>query len=133
MMAPVPASEVTPRGPVLVVDDDRDIRETLEEVLVYEGHAVATARDGVDALEKARALRPALILLDLFMPNMDGVEFRRVQREDPQIASIPVVVISAAPGLQDRVRDLDVAGHLEKPLQIEELLAVVTRHCRGLA
>ncbi|MFL5262150.1 MAG: response regulator [Anaeromyxobacteraceae bacterium] len=114
---------------VLIVDDDRDIRETLEEILVYEGYAVATARNGADALEKARALRPELILLDLFMPVMDGAEFRRRQRDDPDIGGIPVVVVSAAAGLEDRIQALDVAEHLEKPLKIERLFELVARYC----
>ena len=114
---------------VLVVDDDRDIRETLEEILNYEGYSVATARHGADALEKARALRPSLILLDLFMPVMDGCEFRHHQRADPELAGIPVVVVSAAHGLEDRVGELGVAEVLEKPLKIDRLLEVVSRYC----
>jgi CheY-like chemotaxis protein len=117
------------RCSVLIVDDDHDIRETLEEILSYEGYAVATARNGADALDKARALHPELILLDLFMPVMDGTEFRRRQREDPDIGAIPVIVVSAAAGLEERVRALGVAEHLEKPLQIDGLLAVVARYC----
>jgi CheY-like chemotaxis protein len=114
---------------VLVVDDDRDIRETLEEVLAYEGYSVATARNGAEALAVARMLRPSLILLDLFMPVMDGAEFRRQQRQDPEIGAIPVVVVSAAAGLSERIAGLDVAGALEKPLHIEELFEVVARYC----
>jgi CheY-like chemotaxis protein len=127
---PVPprAGDAT-RCAVLIVDDDRDIRETLEEILAYEGYSVATARNGADALEKARALRPELILLDLFMPVMDGAEFRRRQRDDPDIGAIPVVVVSAAAGLEERVQALEVAEHLEKPLQIERLFQVVARYC----
>jgi CheY-like chemotaxis protein len=117
------------RCAVLIVDDDRDIRETLEEILAYEGYTVATARNGADALQKARALRPELILLDLFMPVMDGAEFRRQQRDDPDIGAIPVVVVSAAAGLEERVQALEVAEHLEKPLQIERLFQVVARYC----
>jgi CheY-like chemotaxis protein len=125
---PAPLEGVT-RCAVLIVDDDRDIRETLEEILSYEGYAVATARNGADALEKARALRPELILLDLFMPVMDGAEFRRRQRADPDIGDIPVIVVSAAAGLEDRVQALGVAEHLEKPLQIDRLFEVVARYC----
>ncbi len=131
MMSP-PAAGHGPAAPqcaVLVVDDDRDIRETLEEILSYEGYAVATARNGAEALTQARALHPSLILLDLFMPVMDGAEFRRQQRQDPDIGEIPVVVVSAAAGLAERVAGLDVAEHLEKPLHIEQLFEVVARYC----
>jgi CheY-like chemotaxis protein len=127
--APEPPSAAARRA-VLVVDDDRDIRETLEEILSYEGYEVATARNGADGLDKARMLHPSLILLDLFMPVMDGIEFCRHQRADPVIGGIPVVVVSAAAGLEDRVRGLEVAAHIEKPLRIEELFEVVSRYCR---
>lgn len=136
MMMPSP----TPRrdGPqhtaeacqVLVVDDDRDIRETLQEILETEGYAVHTARNGAEGLARARELHPSLILLDLFMPVMDGAEFRQQQMQDPEVAPIPVVVVSAAAGLEERIARLDVADHLEKPLDIEHLFDVVGRYCR---
>jgi CheY-like chemotaxis protein len=115
---------------VLVVDDDRDIRETLQEILETEGYEVQTARNGADGLERARAVRPSLILLDLFMPVMDGAEFRHRQMQDGQLADIPVVIVSAAAGLEERIAALGVAGHLEKPLDIEHLFDVVGRYCR---
>jgi CheY-like chemotaxis protein len=115
---------------VLVVDDDRDIRETLQEILETEGYEVQTARNGADGLERARAVRPSLILLDLFMPVMDGAEFRHRQMQDSQLAGIPVVIVSAAAGLEERIAALGVAAHLEKPLDIEHLFDVVGRYCR---
>jgi CheY-like chemotaxis protein len=115
---------------VLVVDDDKDIRETIQEVLEGEGWRVATARNGGDALAVARALRPELILLDLFMPLVDGTEFRRRQLADPELARIPVFVMSAAAGIEERIAAMGVAGHLEKPLDLEALFATVSAHCR---
>jgi CheY-like chemotaxis protein len=117
-------------GPVLVVDDDRDIREALQEALEVEGYRVATARNGEEALAVARGVRPGLILLDLFMPVMDGLEFRRRQVADPELAGIPVVVVSAASGLEERVRAMGVAAHLPKPLQVDRLFEEVARHFR---
>jgi len=119
------------RRHVLLVDDDRDIRETIEEILETEGYPVVTAKNGLEALALARADHPAMILLDLFMPVMDGVEFRHRQLEDAGLANIPVVVVSAATDLAERVRPLRVAGWLEKPLHIDELIEVVARHCAG--
>jgi len=127
--APTEKGPGAARCAVLIVDDDRDIRETLEEILTYEGYVVATARNGADALEKARELHPSVILLDLFMPVMDGAEFRRRQRVDPEIGEIPVVVVSAAASLEERIAGLGVAAHLEKPLHIEQLVDVVARFC----
>lgn len=115
---------------VLIVDDDRDIRETLQEILEQEGYQALAAKNGVDALARARASHPAVILLDLFMPVMDGLEFRRRQLEDPEIASIPVVVVSAAADIEERVGALGSVGWLEKPLQIEQLFEVVAQFCR---
>ncbi|HTP24657.1 MAG TPA: response regulator [Anaeromyxobacteraceae bacterium] len=117
------------RRSVLVVDDDRDIRETLQELLEQEGYLVATAKNGLDALARARDERPAVILLDLFMPEMDGMEFRQRQLLDPELAPIPVVVVSAAVGVEERVAALGISAHLEKPLQLERLLQIVAAHC----
>ena len=114
---------------VLIADDDRDIRETLQEILEAEGYRVGVAKNGAEALEKARASRPSVILLDLFMPVMDGAEFRRRQLQDPAVADIPVVVVSAAAGLEDRISALGVTAHLEKPLRLEQLFQLVARLC----
>jgi CheY-like chemotaxis protein len=117
------------RRPVLVVDDDRDIRETLAEILADEGYEVHTARNGAEGLQVVASTRPGLVLLDLFMPVMDGIEFRRQQLGDPHIADVPVVVISAAAGLERRVESLGLAGWLEKPIHIDALFAIVGRYC----
>ncbi len=121
-----PAAE---RCHVLVVDDDLDIRDTLREILEHEGYLVATARNGLEGLGCAKLLRPELILLDLFMPVMDGTEFRRRQLSDPEIAAIPVVVVSAAVNLEERVSALGVAGLIEKPLHLDALFELVARFC----
>jgi CheY-like chemotaxis protein len=106
---------------VLVVDDDADIRELLVEFLGSEGYDVAAAGDGVEALERARAHRPDVILLDLMMPGMNGWEFRDVQLRDADLADVPVIVISAFDS------DLDVDEVLRKPFRVEDLLATVER------
>src|ERR1700733_13792148 len=82
---------------VLVVDDDHDIRGTLSQVLEDEGYSTAAASDGREALRLLRAgLRPCIIFLDLSMPGMDGWDFRADQMADPDLRTIPVVVITAA-------------------------------------
>jgi CheY-like chemotaxis protein len=106
---------------VLVVDDDRDIRELLVELLGGEGYLVSSAADGRQALLEAHAHRPDVILLDLMMPVMDGWQFRAAQLEDPDLAEVPVVVISAFD------HDLDAAAVIQKPFLVEELLATVHR------
>lgn len=115
---------------VLVVDDDRELRETVRDILDGEGYPTATAANGEEALAYLRAAAPPrLILLDLSMPVMDGVTFREEQRKDPAIAAIPVVVFSAAAQVADRVRHLAVDGVLKKPIKLEHLLGVVARYC----
>jgi CheY-like chemotaxis protein len=113
---------------VLVVDDDVDIRETLTLVLEDEGYAVASASNGEEALAWLRAnVRPNVILLDLMMPVMDGQEFRAEQRNDPELAQIPVIVITASGNAKDRVRSMGVAGMIQKPLALDTLLTTVAR------
>ena len=129
MMATVGEGPVVGRRPIVVVDDDRDIRETLAEILTDEGYEVHTARNGAEGLEVVARVRPCLVLLDLFMPVMDGAEFRRRQQGDPAIAEVPVVVISAAAGLERKVESLALAGWLEKPIHIDALFAIVGRYC----
>jgi len=114
---------------LLIVDDDRDVRETLQELLQDEGYEVATARNGDEGLTRARELRPSMILLDLFMPGMDGTEFRRRQLDDGELAEIPVVLFSAAVGVEERIAALGVAGHLEKPLDLKLLFKTIARFC----
>jgi CheY-like chemotaxis protein len=109
------------RGQLLVVEDDPDIRDTLAEALAWEGYDVTTASNGLEALELLRGgLHADVILLDLMMPVMSGWEFRRVQQDDPALAGIPVVVLSASsPGNARPDR------YLAKPFRIEDLLSVL--------
>ena len=115
---------------VLVVDDDRDTRETVRDLLEDEGLRVAVAGDGADALAWLRAHdAPRLVLLDLSMPTMDGPEFRRLQRKDEILAKIPVVVVSAAGEMPDQLASMAAEGHLAKPVKLEDMLSVVRKFC----
>lgn len=114
---------------ILLVEDDRDVREAIAEVLEEEGFQVSRARTGVDALEqlgKSHRL-PAAIVLDLMMPLMDGWEFWSLQQSHYEWASIPVVVISADTNAKDKSSALRPVACLRKPLDIDELLAILTR------
>jgi DNA-binding response OmpR family regulator len=112
---------------VLVVEDEEDIRDTLAEALASEGYEVVRACDGAEALEKLRACHPAVVLLDLMMPVMDGWAFRAAQREDPTVCRIPVIVVSA----EGRAGGLDVAGFLQKPFDLDQLLTAVRHQVRA--
>ena len=119
------------RGPVLVVEDDSDIRFGLAVVLEDEGYQVITAADGREALDVLRTgpVPPCLILLDLMMPRMDGWQFRTEQRRDPALASVPVVILSAAGDLAAHTANLGAAAVLQKPINISEMLGLIQHHC----
>ena len=115
--------------PLLVVDDDAAIREIIQAVLEAEGYAVVTAAEGAEALALLRAgLRPGLILLDLRMPGMDGRAFRAVQAVDPDLATIPVVILSGDGDAAGVCRSLGLKL-LMKPVQLDRLLDLVASHC----
>ncbi len=111
---------------ILVVEDDVAVRQTLADVLADEGYEVSTATDGAAALEILRAgPLPALILLDLMMPVLDGEHFRREQAGDPSLAAIPTIVLSAANGGKGIADAMGVEGYLAKPVHLERLLELV--------
>lgn len=119
------------RGPVLVVDDDADVRFGLVEILADEGFEVASAVHGAEALELLRAgLQPALILLDLRMPVMDGEAFCERWREDEALARLPVVIISADANAVERARRCGATGILEKPVDLDVLLNTIEKYAR---
>jgi CheY-like chemotaxis protein len=118
---------------VLVIDDDRDIRDTIQELLEGEGYSVATAENGAAALQKLRHVRPQLILLDLMMPVMDGASFREAQMNDESLAAIPTVVMSARNDPGKEAGPLLVRACLSKPIELDDLLALVAHYCRGSA
>ncbi len=114
--------------PVLIVEDDDDLREMMAQLLTLEGFRAETAPNGRAALDYLRRDDlPDLILLDLMMPIMDGWEFRRLQSEDPRLADLPVIVLSALE--PPKTSDLGGATFLTKPLDFDRLLELVRRYC----
>lgn len=115
-------------APVLLVDDDVDIREALVDSLEDSGFEVLTAVNGLDALRLLRTMegRPSVILLDLMMPVMDGYRFLEEQRADPALAAIPVAIITATNGV-DHARIGDRAPIVKKPLKLPDLISVIRR------
>jgi CheY-like chemotaxis protein len=117
---------------ILLVEDDDDAADAMAAVLQSNGYAIVRATDGEEALRALRAgVRPCVILLDLFMTGMDGVEFRRVQCADPRIGDIPVVVVSGIANMLANVDRLGVVRCFQKPVDIDELLGVVNELCLG--
>ncbi len=119
------------RKKVMVVDDDDAILDVIRDILEDEGYRVATATNGREALDRLRGddTRPSLILLDLMMPVMDGWAFRSEQARDPELESIPVVVLSADANVRSKADTLQVSGYLRKPVGMQELLDVLAAHC----
>ncbi len=123
---------MTTKHRILVVDDDREIREIIADVLSDEGYHVAQATNGAVALQLLRdEPPPSAILLDLMMPVMDGTEFRRKQLADPRLAGIPVVLFTADGTVHDRRELVGVAGVMIKPVGIAELMDLLLRVCTG--
>lgn len=113
---------------ILVVDDDDDIRETLSEALELAGYAVKTAPHGGEALSLlAEGEKPCLIVLDLMMPVMDGYAFREEQLRRPELASIPVVMVTASRSVREA--STGAATVLFKPFSLGRLMAAVEQHC----
>ncbi|EIV93489.1 response regulator transcription factor [Frankia sp. QA3] len=108
---------------VLVVDDDAAVRQSLERSLRFEGYEVTTAVDGADALDAVGRDRPDIVVLDVMMPRIDGLETCRQLRARGD--DVPVLMLTARDGLADRVSGLDVGAddYLVKPFALEELFA----------
>jgi CheY-like chemotaxis protein len=120
-------NEMLPTVAVLVVDDDEDTREMLAALLDRAGYSTATACNGLEALELLKTVRPQLILLDVFMPEMDGPTFRQEQRRHWDWLHIPTIVMTGA--ADEPMLDIAVEETLRKPVRAAELLEIARRHC----
>jgi CheY-like chemotaxis protein len=112
---------------VLIVDDDPAIRTLLVDLLEDEGYEVASAANGQEALRYLHDAQtpPRIILLDLMMPVMSGWQFRDVQRQRPELAQIPVIVLSASENLPEAARVLAASAYVPKPVNLERLTQIV--------
>src|SRR4051812_20238688 len=100
---------------ILLIEDDADIRDTLKEILEYEGYDVRSAKNGQEGIDYLRQFpAPALILLDFMMPIMNGWQFRAIQKEDPEFSKIPVIVLSADNAAYRKAGEIGVQGFLRK-------------------
>lgn len=117
---------MAPKRPILVVDDDAGVREFLSVALREEGYRVAAAADGQAALRAVEREPPALILLDLWMPRLDGAGFLAAYRCLPN-GRAPIVVCAAVNDPRSLPSELAIAAYLPKPVDLDELLATVAR------
>jgi CheY-like chemotaxis protein len=117
-----------PKGPILVVEDVSNIRELLDVTLTFKGYPVRTAADGEEALRIIAEERPALVISDILMPNLDGFGLIQRIRIDPKTRDIPIIMISATyVSEQDRefALKLGAVRFLEKPVDTDEFLLTV--------
>ena len=133
MLATMPAADI--RQPILVVDDDPKIRQLVRTYLVREGYDVALAGDGRAALEAIARERPALVVLDLMLPELDGRAVIRAVRADPREATTPILILSARGSVADRIAGLEDGAddYLPKPFSPAELVLRVNAILRRAA
>jgi CheY-like chemotaxis protein len=108
---------------VLIAEDHEDSRDALCTLLEAFGYHVHLAANGYEAVAEARAVRPDLILMDMMMPGMDGLEATRTLRSDPDFPRIPIVAVTAMEGARDRVLAAGCDDWVAKPLDIRSFLA----------
>jgi chemosensory pili system protein ChpA (sensor histidine kinase/response regulator) len=115
---------------VMVVDDSLTVRKITSRMLAREGYEIATAKDGVDALQQLQDITPDCILLDVEMPRMDGFEFARTVRADEATKSIPIIMITSRTADKHRNHALEIGvnEYMGKPYQEEQLLALIKRY-----
>ncbi len=121
----------TGQAMLLIVEDDRLTREAIALLLERRGYAVEAVGDGQAALDRLRSGPvPDCILLDLGLPGVDGRQFRALQRYNPALSAVPVVVISGEPRAAETAALLGADDYFRKPVDLEQLLAAVGRYCR---
>ena len=116
------------RGPILVVGDDRDMQATIAAILEDDGYDVHVAGDGLAALAALETAAPALILLDITMPRMDGYAFAAELRRRGGHPGIPIVVLTADGRAGEKAARVGADGYVAKPFTLDGLLDAVARH-----
>jgi CheY-like chemotaxis protein len=120
-----------PRKTVMLVDDDDDMRDALATLLEEQHYDVVQAANGAEALRLLESGESGchIILLDLMMPVMNGWDFRQHQKQKPELANIPVVLMSSGAQIAFAYDGLDAAAYVSKPVEIADLIETVQRHC----
>lgn len=108
---------------VMVIEDDASIRAVLAELLAYEGYTTETAANGLQALARMRNARPDAIVLDLMMPVMNGFQLVQAMRHESDLASVPMLVVTAALDAARQCERLNIQHWLMKPFEIDSILA----------
>lgn len=115
---------------VMLVDDDFVLRAHLAELLMLEGYLVTCAADGTEAVRRLEhEAPPSLIIMDMMLPRMDGITFRKIQLRTANLRQIPTIAITGMKGIE-RLRDLSFAAVLRKPINVDRLVELMARLCR---
>ena len=112
-----------PEGPILIVDDDPAILSTVADILEFEGYPVERAANGAEGLAVVERVRPALVLLDMRMPVIDGWGFARVLQE--RGVQLPILVMTAAQDARRWAQEIGAQGFIAKPFDLSDLLSAV--------
>ncbi len=114
---------------VLVVDDESDVTELLQYRLEQEGYRVATLNDPLGFVVKVREFEPGLMLLDIMMPELSGIQLCRIVRADPSMKDIPVIFLSARGEVEDRIKGLEAGAedYVSKPFNTNELMLRISK------
>ncbi len=117
---------------ILIVDDEPDIVETLSMALERQGYNCTTTDNGIDALNKARAENPALIILDIMLPKINGYKVCRLLKFDEQYQHIPVIMLTAKSQDSDRILGIKTGAdaYLTKPFELDNLLTIIKNHIK---
>ncbi|MCK4390105.1 MAG: response regulator [Desulfobacterales bacterium] len=120
-------------GKILIVDDNQDSRELVVKILKNRGYQTIEAVDGEEALKKAVAERPDLILMDRSLPRIDGYEVTRRLKSREEFKDIPIVALTAHAMRGDREKALEAGceGYISKPINVRELPELITSYLRG--
>ena len=123
-IVPKPEATAKENRTVLVVDDEVNIRELLRDSLEKEGYEVAEAVDGMDAIDRAKAVKPDLIVLDVMMPQINGFDVAAILKNDPETMDIPIIILSL---MEDRQRGyrIGIDRYLTKPINPEQLVGEI--------
>ncbi len=111
------------RGPILVIDDEPEILNTVSAILEFEGYEVEQAANGAEGLDCIERKRPSLVLLDMRMPVLNGWDFARIVREKG--LQLPIVVMTAAQDARRWAQEIGASGYIAKPFDVDDLLTTV--------
>jgi CheY-like chemotaxis protein len=121
---------VKDRPLILIIEDTREATVMMSDYLENAGYHVLAARDGTSGLEQARRTHPSLILMDIQMPNMDGLEVTRRLRSDPEFRTVPIIALTALamPGDRERCLAAGATDYITKPVSLKKLAESIEKH-----